>query len=58
MAKSFSETVKEYREGRGLTQMQFAQICRVSVRTIARIEAGLSIGSRLQAFISNIIQIK
>jgi len=44
MAKTFNQSVKEYRLHRGLTQTQLAQMCRVSRRTIARIEAGDAIG--------------
>ncbi len=58
MGKSFNEIVKEFRVHRGLTQVQFATMCRVSRRTIARIEAGQSISERLQGFISKLIQVK
>lgn len=55
---SFAENVKKYREERGLTQTEFAVLCRASKRTIARIEAGDQVSGRIQNFISKLIQIK
>ncbi len=58
VAMAFHKTLKKYRQDHGLTQTQLATLCRVSRRTISRIEAGKQVSGRLQDFISKLIQIK
>jgi len=55
---AFHKALKKYRHEHGLTQTQLATLCRVSRRTISRIEAGEPVSGRLQDFISKLIQIK